>query len=187
VHLSVAADDINLVPPVQTSAGILIPSNTYQLDPNWGGANGGVVPGPPGGSGIRPVLFDGESTYHGFQAQLRREMSHGLQGQLSYTLGKCRDTSSAPVTGDTYVNSVAVPLLLSKAYRIGACDFDVRNTLVGTVIWDVPGPKSGLSPYVVGGWFLNDANNSMGTGNAGIIGSKSTASRQIQLGLKLVW
>ena len=316
VHLSVAADDINLVPPVQTSAGILIPSNTYQLDPNWGGANGGVVPGPPGGSGIRPVLFDGESTYHGFQAQLRREMSHGLQGQLSYTLGKCRDTSSAPVTGDTYVNSVAVPLLLSKAYRVGACDFDVRNTLVGTVIWDVPGPKDGLASYVIGGWqmgtivtatsgspytvtvggggdplntgfngdfsmdfanlisgcnatpgittnaagqllafnpncfaaapavaggvlvgnsgrnrfygpglttvdfslfknfsfrerfkvqfrseffnvfnhpnfaapnFLNDANNSIGTGNAGVIGSTSTASRQIQLGLKLVW
>ena len=316
VHLSVAADDINLVPPVQTSAGILIPSNTYQLDPNWGGANGGVVPGPPGGSGIRPVLFDGESSYNGFQAQLRREMSHGLQGQVSYTLGKCRDTSSAPVTGDTYVNSVAVPLLLSKAYRVGACDFDVRNTLVGTVIWDVPGPKSGLVSYVLGGWemgtivtatsgspytvtvggggdplntgfngdfsmdfanlisgcnatpgvttnaagqllafnpncfapapavaggvlvgnsgrnrfygpglttvdfslfknfsfrerfkaqfrseffnilnhpnfaapnFLNDANNSIGTGNAGVIGSTSTASRQIQLGLKLVW
>jgi len=316
VHLSVAADDINLVPPVQTSAGILIPSNTYQLDPNWGGANGGVVPGPPGGSGIRPVLFDGESSYNGFQAQLRREMSHGLQGQVSYTLGKCRDTSSAPVTGDTYVNSVAVPLLLSKAYRIGACDFDVRNTLVGTVIWDVPGPKSGLVSYALGGWqmgtiitatsgspytvtvggggdplntgfngdfsmdfanlisgcnatpgvttnaagqllafnpncfaaapavaggvlvgnsgrnrfygpglttvdfslfknfsfrerfkaqfrseffnilnhpnfaapnFLNDANNSIGTGNAGVIGSTSTASRQIQLGLKLVW
>jgi Carboxypeptidase regulatory-like domain/TonB dependent receptor/TonB-dependent Receptor Plug Domain len=316
VHLSVAADDINLVPPVQTSAGILIPSNTYQLDPNWGGANGGVVPGPPGGSGIRPVLFDGESSYNGFQAQLRREMSHGLQGQVSYTLGKCRDTSSAPVTGDTYVNSVAVPLLLSKAYRVGACDFDVRNTLVGTVIWDVPGPKSGLVSYALGGWemgtivtatsgspytvtvggggdplatgfngdfsmdfanlisgcnatpgvttnaagqllafnpncfaaapavaggvlvgnsgrnrfygpglttvdfslfknfsfrerfkaqfrseffnilnhpnfaapnFLNDANNSIGTGNAGVIGSTSTASRQIQLGLKLVW
>jgi hypothetical protein len=316
VHLSVSADDINLVPPVQTSAGILIPSNTYQLDPNWAGANGGVVPGPPGGAGIRPVLFDGESTYHGFQAQLRREMSHGLQGQLSYTLGKCRDTSSAPVTGDTYVNSVAVPLLLSKAYRIGACDFDVRHTLVGTVIWDVPGPKSGVASYAIGGWqmgtivtatsgspftvtvggggdplntgfngdfsmdfanlisgcnatpgvttnaagqllafnpncfaaapavaggvlvgnsgrnrfygpgittvdfslfknfsfkerfrvqfrseffnvlnhpnfaapnFLNDANNSIGTGNAGIIGSTSTASRQIQLGLKLVW
>jgi len=316
VHLSVAADDINLVPPVQTSAGILIPSNTYQLDPNWGGANGGVVPGPPGGSGIRPVLFDGESSYNGFQAQLRREMTHGLQGQVSYTLGKCRDTSSAPVTGDTYVNSVAVPLLLSKAYRVGACDFDVRNTLVGTVIWDVPGPKSGLVSYALGGWemgtivtatsgspytvtvggggdplntgfngdfsmdfanlisgcnatpgvttnaagqllafnpncfapapavaggvlvgnsgrnrfygpglttvdfslfknfsfrerfkaqfrgeffnilnhpnfaapnFLNDANNSIGTGNAGVIGSTSTASRQIQLGLKLVW
>jgi len=154
VHLSVAADDVNLVPPVVTSAGLLIPTNTYQLDPNWGGGNGGVTPGGPGGPGIRPVFFDGESTYHGFQAQLKKAMSHGLQGQVSYTYGKCRDTSSAPVTGDTYVNSIAVPLLLSKQYRIGACDFDIRQTLVGTFIWDVPGPKSGLASYVAGGWEL---------------------------------
>jgi hypothetical protein len=316
VHLSVAADDINLVPPVLTANGILIPSGTYQLDPNWGGANGGITPGAPGGAGIRPVLFDGESTYHGFQTQLKREMSHGLQGQVSYTLGNCKDTSSAPVTGDTYVNSVAVPLLLSKPYRVGPCDFDIRHTLVGTMIWDVPGPKSGMASYLAGGWqigtivtatsgspytvtvggggdplatgfngdfsmdfadliagcnatpgvrtngqgqllafnpncfapapavaggvlvgnsgrnrfngpglatvdfstfknfsfrekwklqfraeffnimnhpnfaapnFLNDANNSIGTNNAGVIGSTSTASRQIQLGLKLVW
>ena len=154
VHLSVAADDVNLVPPVQTAAGIVIPSGTYQLDPNWGGANGGLTPGNPGGAGIRPVFFDGEATYNGFQAQLKHDLSHGVQGQLSYTLGNCKDTSSAPVTGDTYVNSVAVPLLLSKQYRIGACDFDVRNTLVGTVIWNLPGPKDGWASYVAGGWQL---------------------------------
>ncbi len=316
VHLSAAADDVNLVPPVQTSAGILIPSNTYQLDPNWGGANGGVAPGAPGGAGIRPVIFDGESTYHGFEAQLRKGMSRGLQGQVSYTYGKCMDTSSAPVTGDTYTNSIAVPLLLSKNYRIGACDFDIRQMLVGTFIWDLPGPKSGAATYFLGGWelgaivtatsgapftvtfggggdplktgfngdfsmdyanlvpgcnptpgvttnaagkllafnpscftpapavtggvlvgnsgrnsfygpglttvdfstfknfhfteryrlqfraeffnilnhpnfaapnFLNDSNNSIGTSNAGVIGSTSTSSRQIQLGLKFVW
>src|SRR5713226_5112850 len=154
IHLSVAADDINLVPPVMTSAGIVIPSNTYQLAPNWAGANGGATPGAPGGAGIRPVLFDGESTYQGFQAQLKKTMSHGLQGQLSYTYGKCRDTSSSPVTGDTYTNSIAVPLVLSKQYRIGACDFDVRHAVVGTFIWDVPGPKSGLASYLAGGWEL---------------------------------
>jgi hypothetical protein len=35
--------------------------------------------------------------------------------------------------------------------------------------------------------FLNDANNSIGSSNTGVIGSTSTSSRQIQLGLKLVW
>jgi hypothetical protein len=35
--------------------------------------------------------------------------------------------------------------------------------------------------------FLNDGNNSIGSSNAGVIGSTSTISRQIQLGLKLVW
>jgi hypothetical protein len=153
-HLSVAADDINLVPPVSTPAGIVIPSNTYQLDPNWAGANGGIVPGSPGGSGIRPVLFDGESTYHGLQAQLKKSFSQGLQGQVSYTYSKCRDTSSAPVTGDTYSTSIAVPLLLSKQYRIGACDFDLRQVATGTFIWDIPGPKSGIASYLAGGWEL---------------------------------
>jgi hypothetical protein len=35
--------------------------------------------------------------------------------------------------------------------------------------------------------FLNDANNSFETSNAGVIGSTATTSRQIQFGLKLVW
>ncbi|MEQ1473341.1 MAG: hypothetical protein ABLQ96_05955 [Candidatus Acidiferrum sp.] len=35
--------------------------------------------------------------------------------------------------------------------------------------------------------FLNDANNSSDTSNAGVIGSTSSAPRQIQLGLKLVF
>jgi hypothetical protein len=154
VHLSVAADDVNLVPPVVSSAGLLIPMNTYQIDPNWAHANGGIVPGSPGGTGIRPVLFDGESTYQGIQAQLRKTMSAGFQGQVSYTYGNCKDTSSAPVTGDTYVNSIAVPLLLNKHYRIGPCDFDIRQVLTGTFIWDVPGPKSGVASYLLGGWEL---------------------------------
>jgi hypothetical protein len=116
-----------------------------QLDPNAGG-----------GSGIRPELFDGSAAYSGFQSQLKKSMSHGVQGQLSYTLGKCRDNSSAALTGDTYVNSIAVPILLDKQYRIGACDFDVRNLVVGTVIWDVPGPKnaSALVTNLTSGWEL---------------------------------
>jgi len=93
VHLSVAADDINLVQPstTATSAGILIPIGGTAIDPNWAGGTGGA--------GIRPVIFDGSSSYEGAQAQLKKSIGHGVQGQLSYTYGKCRDTSSAPVTG----------------------------------------------------------------------------------------
>jgi hypothetical protein len=161
VHLSVAADDINLVQPTVTSAGLLVPCIPTKLqpgkgcgtqatgtaiNPNWGGGTAGA--------GIRPVVFDGAASYGAAQAQLKKTMSHGFQGQVSYTFGKCRDTSSAPVTGDTYLNSIAVPLLLVKSYRVGACDFDVRQTLVGTFIWQVPGPKSGTASYLAGGWEL---------------------------------
>ena len=158
VHLSVAADDINLVQPTVTSAGLLWPCTQsvptcatpvpgVAIDPNWAGGTGG--------SGIRPVLFDGAAKYESFQAQLKKTMSHNVQGQFSYALGSCRDTSSAPVTGDTYANSIAVPILLSKSYRVGACDFDIRHVASGSLLWDVPGPKSGgLASYALGGWEL---------------------------------
>src|SRR5437879_4814187 len=123
VHLSVAADDINLVQPstTATSAGILIPIGGTAIDPNWAGGTGG--------EGIRPVIFDGSYINEGAQVQLKKTIGHVVQEKLSYTNGKCRDTSSAPVTGNTNVNSIAVPLLLVKPYRIGQCDFAIRQTL----------------------------------------------------------
>ena len=160
VHLSVASDDINLVQPNFVSGvGFVFPCDPSQIvpytaanncsnnqtgtriDSNWGG-----------GAGIRPVIFDGAASYSAFQSQLKKASTHGVQGQVSYTFGKCRDTSSAPVTGDTYLNSIAVPLLLVKGARVGACDFDIRQTLTGSFIWDIPGPKSGVAGFVGGGW-----------------------------------
>jgi hypothetical protein len=162
VHLSVASDDINLVQPTFVNGvGFVFPCNPSlianygnphtcadtqtgtRIDSNWGG-----------GAGIRPVLFDGAASYSAFQSQLKKSFSNGVQGQASYTFGKCRDTSSAPVTGDTYLNSIAVPLLLLKSARVGGCDFDIRQTFTGTFIWDVPGPKTGWQAYVAGGWQL---------------------------------
>ena len=159
IHLSVASDDINLVPPVAVSGvGYVIPCNPSALSPgntcanqqtgtridsNWGG-----------GAGIRPVLFDGTSSYRSFQAQLKKSLSHGVQGQMSYTLGKCMDRSSAPVTGDTYLNSIAVPLLLASGIRSGACDFDIRQVFIGNFIWQVPAPKSSPAflSRLIGDW-----------------------------------
>ena len=159
VHLSAASDDINLVQPAAVPGiGYVFPCNPSALGPkstcatqptgtridsNWGG-----------GSGIRPVLYNGASSYSSLQAQLKKEMKHGVQGQLSYTWGKCRDLSSAPVTGDTYLNSIAVPLLLIKAARVGACDFDIRQVATGNFIWEIPGPnvESRLGRFFTNGW-----------------------------------
>ena len=161
LHLSAAADDINLVQPTAVpGVGFVFPCDPSQLsagntcadqqtgtriDSNWGG-----------GAGIRPVLFDGASSYSSLQAQVKKIISNGVQGQLAYTFSKCRDLSSAPVTGDTYLNSIAVPLLLQKSYRIGACDFDLRNVAVGNLIWDLPTARfsSGIANTVANGWEL---------------------------------
>ena len=144
LHLSAAADDINLVQPsIISGVGVVFPVNGTRIDSNWGG-----------GAGIRPVKFDGESTYNGFQSQVKHRLAQGVQGQASYTYGNCRDTSSAPVTGDTFLNSVAVPLMLVKSARVGACDFDIRQVFSGTLMWELPSPKhsSALVSTLVGGW-----------------------------------
>ncbi len=159
LHLSAASDDVNLVQPTNVpGVGLVFPCDPVaaggncnsnqtgtRVDPNWGG-----------GAGIRPVLFDGASSYEGLQTQLRKAMNHGLQGQLSYTYSHCGDLSSAPVTGDTYLNSIAVPILASKQYRIGSCDFDIRSVATGNLIWEIPAPKFGnaLANIVTNGWEL---------------------------------
>lgn len=146
VHLSAAADDINLVQPtIVPGVGVVFPLNGSRIDPNWGG-----------GAGIRPVLFDGASSYNAFQSQVKHTLSKGVQGQASYTFGNCRDLSSAPVTGDTFLNSIAVPLMMIKSARVGACDFDIRQVLSGTLMWELPSVKGGsaLVSTLTGGWEL---------------------------------
>jgi hypothetical protein len=161
LHLSAAADDINLVQPTAVAgAGFVFPCDPSQLgagqtcansqtgtriDPNWGG-----------GAGIRPVLFDGASSYNALQSQLSKTMGHGVQGQVAYTYGTCNDLSSAPVTGDTYLNSIAVPLLLVKQARVGSCDFDIRQVTSANVIWELPQHKSSnaIANFATNGWEL---------------------------------
>ncbi len=146
VHLSAAADDINLVQPTAVpGVGLVFPLAGTRIDSNWGG-----------GAGIRPVLYDGASSYNSFQSQLKKTFSQGVQGQVSYTFGKCRDLSSAPVTGDSYLNSIAVPLMLIKSARLGACDFDVRHVASGTLMWDLPSMKNSnrFVSTLTGGWEL---------------------------------
>lgn len=190
LHLSAAADDINLVQPTAVAgAGFVFPCDPSQLsaggtcadaqtgtriDSNWGG-----------GAGIRPVLFDGASSYNGFQSQIQKIIGHGVQGQFAYTYSHCDDLSSAPVTGDTYLNSIAVPFLLIKKARLGACDFDIRQVGSGNLIWDLPEASSakGALGLVANGWELGsivslqsgapftvttgDGNDPLGTGYNG--------------------
>jgi hypothetical protein len=49
-----------------------------------------------------------------------------------------------------------VPLLLLKQARLGPCDFDIRNVLSATLIWDLPSMKgsSRVLSTLTGGWEL---------------------------------
>ena len=60
------------------------------------------------------------------------------------------------MTGDKYLNSIAVPLLLVKSARVGACDFDIRQILTATFVWNIPSPHtdSAILSNLAGGWQL---------------------------------
>jgi TonB dependent receptor len=146
IHLSQVSDDMNLVQPTLVSGvGYVFPINGLKLDPNWGT-----------GAGIRGTVFDSSAHYNSLQTQLRKSLSHGVQAQGSYTYGRCYDRGSAAIAGDTYENSIGVPLLQQPSTRAGACDFDIRQIFIGNFIWQVPGVKSSskLVAAVTGGWEL---------------------------------
>jgi len=78
VHLSVAADDINLVQPstTATSAGILIPIGGTAIDPNWAGAR-------VARESARSFLM-ALPVYEGAQAQLKKSIGHVFRTTFVY-------------------------------------------------------------------------------------------------------
>jgi len=64
------------------------------------------------------------------------------------------DQGSSGDIGDAYQNSYSSLIFFNPRDRNGLCDFDVDRNFVANLIWDVPGPKSGLLSHVAGGWEL---------------------------------
>jgi hypothetical protein len=105
---------------------------------------------------IRPSFFSTSSHYSALEAQLNKRMGHGLQGQASYTWGKCIDAGSNGDIGDPYQNSPSSLIFFAPGSRNGLCDFNVGQNFVGNLIWDVPSPKSSsaIVSHLAGGWEL---------------------------------
>ena len=102
---------------------------------------------------IRPIFFDGSSSYEGFQTQVQMRMMHGVQAQAAYTYGKCYDDGSGAQLGDPFLNSLASLIFFDHQHRHGPCDFDIRHNFSLNYIWDVPTPQWGsAAKWVLGGW-----------------------------------
>ena len=105
---------------------------------------------------LRPTFWISDARYNALDAQLTKKFGHGVQGEASFTWGKCFDTGSSGDIGDAYQNSPSSLIFFNPGGRNGLCDFNVTRNFVGNVIWDVPSPKS--SSWAVtrlgGGWEL---------------------------------
>ncbi|MGB8784586.1 MAG: TonB-dependent receptor [Terriglobales bacterium] len=92
-----------------------------------------------------------DSNYHGWQTTLRKRFSNGLQFNVNYTYAKAMDDLSDAFTGKA--TSGAYPSDSENPhFDYGPADYDVRNRIVGSFVYDLPWMKSNRW---IGGWNLS--------------------------------
>jgi hypothetical protein len=139
IHLPDLPDNVNYTPPTLGPTGYIFQSPA-KLVPAFGG--------------IRARLWDNDGWYHGLQAGVTKQLSHGLQLQGSFTWSKCEDTGSNMAFNDPFQNSLPDYFYFDHRLTKGLCDFNVGKSGVVSFIYTVPGPKSGLTSKLLGGWQL---------------------------------
>jgi len=117
--------------------------SVYNIGNPEDAAYGGAVFG-----GLTDQASNGNSNYSSLQASLRKQFSSGLFMTNSYTWGHCIDD----------VSGLRGNLNPFNATRdIGNCDFDVRQSYVGSIVYTLPWFKDqrGFLGHVVGGITLS--------------------------------
>ena len=89
------------------------------------------------------------STYHALQLSLNKRFSRGFTLLASYTFSRAIDGISLEVDG--FNGQDPMNLRADK----GLADFHVRDRLVASFLWEVPGPASGPAKWILGGWQIN--------------------------------
>lgn len=144
VHQPFRMDDFNTVLPSLTPSGYLYPpsSTSLRLNPNFGRISG--------------TVWEGNSFYDSFEAQLIKKVSQGLQFTASYTWGKSIDTSSVTIAGDSFSNSIVNPLFFDPRTDRGPSDFNIGQNFVASYTWEIPRirMRSRVAAWGMNGWQL---------------------------------
>jgi Carboxypeptidase regulatory-like domain len=107
---------------------------------------------PTGATQIETNVSEGSSASNELQITVDRQMSHGLQFRVGYTLAKTIDlTSGFRARSSTYTNP------LDPAFDRGLADFDATHRLVLSPIWQIPlaNNASGRVKTMLGGWAVS--------------------------------
>jgi len=160
VHSPFTTDDSNMALPFPgTNLWPCGPNGTAGVTCASGFLPGGTTANPipdtkvdPNVGALRPTFWMVSSHYNGLQAQVTDRMSHGLQASASFTYGKCYDDTSSGLIGDPFQNSFTTTMWFLQASRYGPCDFNITDNFVVNLIYNIPGPKSGILAAIAGGW-----------------------------------
>jgi len=116
---------------VNRFAGDLFDGRLNRLNPSFAGINYGQA--------------QTKSFYNGANFSVRRRYATGLDLQVAYTLGKAIDYNSS-FSGGLFVD--AYNLELSR----GLSDFDIRQKLAISLLYDLPSFGTGATKAILGGW-----------------------------------
>jgi hypothetical protein len=161
VHEPFRVDDADIVLPTKSSAGWLFPQvdagGNQCIDPLCTTITGNPPPKINDDFGsIARLHYEGNSYYHALELAVQKTMSHGVQFQTAFTWGKSMDTGSAAGHGDQFSNSLSsLPYYDLRMLR-SRSDFDTKRSLVFSVSWQIPSPKSlsGPAAWIANGWEL---------------------------------
>jgi hypothetical protein len=119
-------------------------------------ANGGL------GAQSSGTKSNGNMSYNSLQAVLQKEMSHGLQGQVSYTYSKCMSDSTGYY--GAWNNAASASAYWQNVYNQRAewapCYYDATHVLSAYAVYELPfgrgkqfaGNSSKVVDEVIGGW-----------------------------------
>ena len=159
IHNPFQTDTLNTCFPTKSSAGWLFPNPIGSCAIVTNPAPTGIVPGtivnPFIPNLMLSTIFQSQSWYNSFQANVAKKFSHSFQMEASFTWQKSMDTSSGSFAGDNYSsNPTAATPWWDLAIIKGLSDFNVSRNLTVNWLWQVPTPASFSGPagWMARGW-----------------------------------
>lgn len=128
-------------------------------------AMGQIIPNPrvnPNLGSVRQIQWSGDSYYHGFQFNLARRFSQGVQFHLAYTWSKSLDTASDSVGIFQYEAGQLAQDPYNLRGEKGRSAFDLPHLLSLNFVYELPykkqvGATGGrrVADFFLAGWQLN--------------------------------
>jgi hypothetical protein len=92
----------------------------------------------------------GKSQYHGLELVLERRFSRGLQARIGYTFSRLRNNGAETGQGNDGRNGGIQNPADPLPWQLS--DDDTPHVLLTGFTWEVPGPETGASRWLLGGW-----------------------------------
>jgi hypothetical protein len=112
-----------------------------------------LQPGDPRFGAVTQLATGANSHYHGLQLTAKKSPSHGLAGQVNYTLSRCMDEVSNGGFLQFSAGGILSPLPGELARNYGPCDYDIRHNLTAQYVYELPVKvRNRRLGYALNGW-----------------------------------